>query len=91
MRGQYRFPGGELGDNLCNELASVGYDFNTYGGYVVDSKKLLRSKGKASPNTADALCLSEYFSNIATAVFSNKRKKRYHKQKEHNPYSWMAV
>jgi len=91
MKGQYRFPGGALGDTMCNELASVGYDFNTYGGYVVDSKKLLRSKGKVSPNTADALCLSEYFSNVATAVFSNKRKKRYSKRRDHNPYSWMAI
>ncbi|MEA2000167.1 MAG: hypothetical protein U9N61_12710, partial [Euryarchaeota archaeon] len=91
MQGQYRFPGGKLGDELCNELASVGYDFNTYGGIVVDSKKLLKSKGKESPNVADALGLSEYFQNAATQVFKDKRKRRKRSPSYNNRHSWMVV
>jgi len=34
MKGRYEFPEGEMGDELCNELASVGYDFNAQGGIV---------------------------------------------------------
>jgi len=95
MKGRYSFPSGTMGDELCNELASVGYDFNAHGGIVVDSKKFLKAKGIESPNIADALCLTEYFSNIATRVFKDKRSRR---RKITNSYSsshtsqnWMAV
>jgi len=92
MKGLYRFPSGKLGDLLCNELASVGYDFNTYGGIVVDSKKLLKSKGKESPNVADALCLSEYFQNVATQVFPKNKNRRVNPAaRQPNPYAWMVA
>ena len=75
MKGRYSFPGGNMGDEICNELASVGYDFNVHGGITVDSKKFLKSKGVMSPNIADGLCLTEYFTNIATQVFKPRKKK----------------
>lgn len=94
MKGRYSFPGGKLGDELCNELASVGYDFNNHGGIVVNSKKFLKSKGIASPNIADALCLTEYFTNVATRVFvdpKKKRKRRFENSYSNDSYTWMAV
>ena len=93
MKGRYEFPEGEMGDELCNELASVGYDFNAHGGIVVDSKKFLKAKGIESPNTADALCLTEYFSNIATQVFRDKKKKRKFPDFDSSiqSHNWMAV
>jgi hypothetical protein len=76
LHGKYSFPdikrAGEvlsLGQELASELASVRYDFNKHGGIKVESKKEMRARGVASPNIADALCLSEYFANIATRVF----------------------
>ena len=76
MKGRFSFPEGKLGDTLCDELSSVGYDFNVQGGIVVDSKKFLKTKGIESPNIADALCLTEYFSNVATTVFRDRKKKK---------------
>ena len=95
MKGRYSFPSGAMGDELCNELASVGYDFNAHGGIVVDSKKFLKAKGIESPNIADALCLTEYFSNIATQVFKDKKKRkridRYALPTGSTSQNWMSV
>jgi hypothetical protein len=78
--GVYSFPSQKnptdtesLGQQLANELGSVRYDFNSHGGIKVESKKELKARGIASPNIADALCLSEYFSNISTKVFKKKQ------------------
>ena len=77
--GLYSFPSvkpaGEqesYGDTLANELASVKYGFNKDGGIKVESKKDMKSRGVKSPNIADALCLTEYFANKSTRVFSRK-------------------
>ena len=79
LLGKYSFPdtkvNGEtetLGQQLASELACVRYKFNAHGGYIVESKKDLKARGIASPNIADALCLTEYFSNSATRVFATK-------------------
>lgn len=76
LLGMYSFPDTKrpqdvesLGQQLAAELASVRYDFNKHGGIKVESKKELKKRGIASPNIADALCLSEYFSNVSTKVF----------------------
>jgi len=61
-----------LGDQLASELASVKYKFNKHGGYIVESKKDLKARGVASPNIADALCLTEYFANASTRVFAKE-------------------
>lgn len=83
-----------LGDKLASELATVRYKFNKHGGYVVESKKEMKARGIASPNIADALCLTEYFSNSATRVFA-KDKDPYGLTKNYrntfnSAQSWMA-
>lgn len=79
LLGKYSFPdvavNGEeetLGQQLASELACVRYKFNAHGGYIVESKIDLKRRGIPSPNIADALCLTEYFSNTATRVFAKK-------------------
>lgn len=79
LLGMYNFPdikrSGDtlsLGQELASELASVRYGFNAHGGIKVESKKELKGRGIPSPNIADALCLSEYFSNISTRVFGHR-------------------
>jgi len=90
-----------LGRQLANELSSPTYDFNVNGGIKVESKKQMRARGIASPNIADALCLSEYFNNISTKVFANKsqvkkdpnfrwREKQFGKGTGDN-YAWMTA
>ena len=101
---QYCFPGtcppGETvsyGQELANELASIRYEFNKQGGYVIESKKQMRSRGVASPNIADALCLTEYFHSVANRVWGKKRNAGRNKaiypdgQRMKNKHSWMAV
>lgn len=85
MSGLYSFPDKtvhgpdgidiNLGHELADELACVTYDFNNEGGYVVESKKALKLRGIPSPNIADALCLTEYFHNIAYRVWGDKEKR----------------
>jgi hypothetical protein len=84
MRGQYNFPPGKLGDELANELSLPRYDFNSYGGVVVESKKLMRSRGVKSPNIADALGLTEYFYTVSHMLFQDPRIKR--KKKKLRPW-----
>lgn len=107
MRSQYSFPTetmpGEamsLGQELANELASPTYEHNSQGGIVVESKRKMKARGILSPNIADALCLSEYFSNISTKVFAKKGDKarvdrwRERLAEDRAPQSrnaWMAV
>jgi len=81
LLGKYWFPDikspGEtetLGQQLASELATVRYEFNAHGGYKVESKKDLKSRGIPSPNIADALGMSEYFHNSATQVFTKPKK-----------------
>jgi hypothetical protein len=80
LLGLYSFPAvklhGEeesLGQQLASELASVRYKFNQHGGIVVESKKDLKTRGISSPNIADGLGLTEYFSNTATRVFAKDK------------------
>ena len=102
LLGKYSFPdimvkGGieSLGKQLANELACVRYTFNAHGGYIIESKKDLKTRGIASPNIADALCLTEYFSNTSTKVFS-KEKIDYcysnkHRDRNNSSMSWMGL
>jgi len=69
MKQHYNFPSGELGQELANELSSPRYLFNGLGGFKVESKKDMRKRGVGSPNIADALGLTEYFSTIAHRMF----------------------
>jgi len=88
MKGLYSFPdievnrGGtkvNLGHELANELSIPTYKPTIQGGIKVESKKEIKARGYASPNIADALCLTEYFHNTAyriwqTAKTKNKRR-----------------
>jgi len=76
LLGLYSFPdikaAGEqesYGEKLANELSSVRYSFNKDGGFKIESKKDMKARGVASPNIADALCLTEYFARKSTRVF----------------------
>jgi hypothetical protein len=102
LLGKYSFPdvaiSGKketLGQQLANELATVRYSFNAHGGYIIESKKDLKIRGIASPNIADALCITEYFSNNTTRVFS-KEKVDYYSSKKYSDCqvsncSWMGL
>jgi hypothetical protein len=101
LLGKYSFPdvkaNGEeesLGQQLASELATVRYKFNAHGGFVVESKKDLKARGIPSPNIADALCLTEYFHNEATKVFSKEKPEHYSKRNYRNEgcgsVSWMG-
>jgi hypothetical protein len=70
MNAQYWFPDNtpaekEMSDELCNELASLTYDFDNQGAFKVESKRQAKLRGVASPNIADALALTEYFHTVA--------------------------
>ena len=71
----YGLPDTDGGEELCNELASPTYTFNVHGGYKIESKREMKARGVRSPNMADALCISEYFSNIAYRVWAKPKKK----------------
>lgn len=87
LLGKYSFPDIEvetefgmrqsMGRLLASELSAPRYTFNAHGGYVVESKKDMKSRGVASPNIADALCLTEYFANRATRVFAKDKTDSY--------------
>ena len=93
----YSFPGGDLGKDLCDELASVRYDTNSQGGIKVESKREMKLRGVISPNIADALCLTEYFHNTAHMFWGKKALERKKKRKDSglrvkaSPQAWMAA
>lgn len=85
MKGLYNFPAtkikGEggvdliLGEELANELSSPLYDFDEKGAIVVESKRDMKKRGIASPNIADALCLTEYFESVAINLWGSQKAK----------------
>ena len=102
LLGKYSFPDikvfGEkesLGQQLASELASVRYKFNSHGGYVIESKKDMKARGIASPNIADALCLTEYFHNSSTRVFAKEKTELYSKRRfvdrETSSTAWLGI
>src|SRR5690606_13366493 len=52
----------ELTDDLCGELASPKYKFTSKGQYQLESKEEMKRRGVQSPNIADALTLTYFFS-----------------------------
>jgi hypothetical protein len=107
MRGLYSFPDikkpGDtlsIGQELANELSSPTYSFNKHGGIIVESKKLMKSRGLVSPNKADALGITEYFYNISTQIFKRRTVNKAANRKpgrfippdpQPHSQSWMAV
>jgi len=83
-RAEYSFPdievpgpGGykiNLGNELANELSTPKYKLREEDGTIlVESKREMKARGHESPNIADALCLTEYFSSIAYSCFGTKQ------------------
>jgi hypothetical protein len=104
MRVQYSFPditvpiGGtdiNLGHELANELSIPTYDFNAQGGIKVEGKKEMKLRGYASPNIADALCLSEYFHTTAYKIWAPDKKSKFSKLRKkrgyRGPHSYMTA
>jgi len=60
QQGTIALPDGD--DELCDELSVIKYNFSKTSKekIKIESKQELRDRGVASPNKADALCLSEY-------------------------------
>lgn len=44
--------------SLCQQLAVPGYSINNSGKLVIESKKSIQDRGEASPDDADAFCLT---------------------------------
>jgi len=102
--GLYNFPdiknvdGLSIGEELANELASVYYDIDKASGLIVIESKLdMKRRGLASPNIADALCLTEYFNTTAQAVWRRpakelkRRRKLPGEQVTSSRNTWMTV
>lgn len=76
----------EMSNELCNELASLTYELQG-SAIKVESKKQAKLRGVASPNIADALALTEYFSTTAYLIWGNtdkvkKSRDRWKKERE---------
>ena len=103
MRQQYWFPSAtekerELSNELCNELSSLTYELNG-SAIKVESKKQAKMRGVASPNIADALALTEYFSSTAYLIWNKtagvkKQNERWRKLREDSrnlgPHAWQV-
>lgn len=76
MRGVYSFPDTPESQDLCDELSSVRYEFDANGAYKVEGKKDMKLRGVASPNIADALCLTEYFESFAYKLWNTPKEKK---------------
>jgi len=64
-----------IGHLLADELASVKYKLDNNGAIQIESKLDMKARGVKSPNIADALCISEYFNNIAYRLWTDREKK----------------
>ena len=87
MHGKYSFPDKvvkrrgidiNLGHELADELSSVKYFIDNNGAIQIESKRDMKARGVKSPNIADSLCISEYISPTALAIWgrSSKAKER---------------
>ena len=63
-----------IGHLLADELASVKYKLDNNGAIQIESKLDMKARGIKSPNIADALCMSEYFNNVAFRLWGERQK-----------------
>jgi hypothetical protein len=63
-----------IGHLLADELASIKYKLDNNGAIQLESKLDMKARGVKSPNIADALCMSEYFNNVAFRLWSDRQK-----------------
>ena len=87
-----------IGHLLADELASVKYKLDNNGAIQIESKRDMKARGVKSPNIADALCLSEYFNNVAFRLWGERQKVvnrlisgAYPRGIIKSKYSWMSV
>lgn len=87
-----------IGHLLADELASIKYKLDNNGAIQLESKLDMKARGIKSPNIADALCMSEYFNNVAFRLWGERQKaaKRlvsgaYPQGVVGSKQSWMAV
>jgi len=85
MLQNYWFPGAtekerEASNELCNELSSLTYELRG-SAIKVESKLKAKIRGVHSPNIADALALTEYFSSTAHIIWANSTKYKDRKAK----------
>src|SRR5208337_266990 len=114
MKMQYSFPDQvilkgkmeiNIGHELANELSQPTYEFDENGAMKVESKKQMKLRGVDSPNIADALCLTEYFSSSAYNIWGDRLQKQLSKIERRKrdrriygpgydspgPYGWMTA
>lgn len=87
QRGAYSFPCSTkieeaMSNELCNELSCLYYDIDNNGAVKIEGKKQAKLRGVPSPNIADALGISEYFSSYAHRIFMNRIKQEERKRQK---------
>jgi hypothetical protein len=92
MKKRYRFPFGEKGRTLVDELSTPRYELME-NKIKVESKKKMRLRGVASPNVAEALLMSEVFALNATTTWpKDPPATRYKQERTYNdPLAWMSI
>lgn len=70
-----------IGHLLANELAGPKYKLDNNGAIQIESKLDMKARGVKSPNIADALVMSEYFNNVAFALWGKREKERVEKRR----------
>ena len=64
-----------IGQELANELSTVRHSIDKNGAIVIEAKRDMKARSIASPNIADAVCISEYLQPAAQAIFKAKTQK----------------
>lgn len=67
----------DLTDDLCGELASPKYKFTSKGQYQLESKDEMKKRGVQSPNIADALTLTFFYSSETSDTIKTGRGVQY--------------
>jgi len=70
-----------IGHLLANELAAPRYKLDVNGAIQIESKLDMKARGIKSPNIADALVMSEYFNNVAFALWGERQKRQEEKRR----------
>ena len=61
----------EMTQDLIGELASPKYKFTSKGQYQLESKEDMKNRDVQSPNIADALVYTYYFSERGSAIIKS--------------------
>jgi hypothetical protein len=72
-------------DDLCDQLCLPGYHINSSGKLVIESKADIQKRGEASPDDADAFCLT-----FAQAVAPPRKRKKEQEYGSNSPDGWMG-